>query len=402
MDQIEPIMQFLEIPDRLPYGAIDTIADETGIEANTLRDWRQKLKAPRAPDEPPWRPYQHRNQHRRALTDEQEAALAKMIREQYIDRHRYCPVSTVRCLALTMYYGATSELPDSLDDDDDEGSYGEEERPFKATHRWLTRFMAAHDLSLRDPHAQRRPTVDPESVEEFNLRIGDLLRLYEPWLVLNMDETSWKLVTVNIKTMADRGADGVSCWFPGDPKSCVTVIATIDAAGEKKALWIIARGMTDRCEARFRGLYGKRIEGGQLVITHQGCGWTSRDVAIRYLLWLSEITRGQPTVLVWDLFAAHRDAVVKEQARHLGIRLEFIPPGATGLCQPLDRRIFGILKQRAKARFDRRNLDWAQDEFRIGESIAILIECWDSITQEQVLSAWQHFQDPDEWITETS
>jgi hypothetical protein len=34
-------------PDRLPYGSIDTITHETGIEANTLRDWRQKLKGPR-------------------------------------------------------------------------------------------------------------------------------------------------------------------------------------------------------------------------------------------------------------------------------------------------------------------------------------------------------------------
>jgi hypothetical protein len=82
----------------------------------------------------------------------------------------------------------------------------------------------------------------------------------------------------------------------------------------------------------------------------------------------------------------------------LGIRVEFIPPGATGHCQPLDRRVFGILKQRAKARFDRRNLDSRPDEFRIAESIGILIECWDSISQEQVLSAWDHFHDPDERI----
>jgi hypothetical protein len=182
--------------------------------------------------------------------------------------------------------------------------------------------------------------------------------------------------------MAEREADGVSCWFPGNPKSCVTAIGTIDAAGEKKLLWVITRRMTDRCEARFRALYQKRVDGGQLIVTHQECGWTNRDVALGYLIWISRVTVGRPTILVWDLFTAHRDGVVIEQARNLGIRLEFIPPGATGLCQPLDRRIFGILKQRAKARFDRRNLDWAQDEFRIGESIAILIEYWDSITQE--------------------
>jgi transposase-like protein len=78
MDQIEPTMSFLESPDRLPYGAIERIAEETAIEANTLRDWRQELKGPCLPVEGPWRPYQNRNARRRAVTDEQEATLAKM------------------------------------------------------------------------------------------------------------------------------------------------------------------------------------------------------------------------------------------------------------------------------------------------------------------------------------
>jgi hypothetical protein len=103
--------------------------------------------------------------------------------------------------------------------------------------------------------------------------------------------------------------------------------------------------------------------------------------------------------LLWHLFAAHRDDFVKTQAQNLGIRLEFIPPGTTGLCQPLDRRIFGILKQRAGELFAQRNLDYRFDEYRIAQSIGILIEFWESITQDQVLSAWDHFRDREEQIT---
>jgi hypothetical protein len=51
------------------------------------------------------------------------------------------------------------------------------------------------------------PTIDPATIEEFNVRICDLIRLYEPCLVSNMDETSWKLINMNIKTIAERGAD---------------------------------------------------------------------------------------------------------------------------------------------------------------------------------------------------
>jgi hypothetical protein len=79
--------------------------------------------------------------------------------------------------------------------------------------------------------------INAETIEEFNVRICDLLRLCEPWLALNMDGTSWKLIHMNIKTITERGADRAACWFPGDSKYCVTAIATFGAAGEKKPLW---------------------------------------------------------------------------------------------------------------------------------------------------------------------
>jgi hypothetical protein len=49
--------------------------------------------------------------------DEQEAMVAWMIHEEFILPHRYCPPSTVRCLALTIHNSATGELPDGLDDE---------------------------------------------------------------------------------------------------------------------------------------------------------------------------------------------------------------------------------------------------------------------------------------------
>jgi hypothetical protein len=60
-----------------------------------------------------------------------------------------------------------------------------------------------------------------------------------------MDKTSWKLINRNINTIAEHGADGVACWFSGHPKYCVTAIATVDAAGERKPLWIIAKDLID-------------------------------------------------------------------------------------------------------------------------------------------------------------
>jgi hypothetical protein len=82
-------------------------------------------------------------------------------------------------------------------------------------------------------------------VGKFNIRICDLLELYEPWLGLNMDETVWKLINMNLKRIAENGFDDIHCWFIGDSKSCVAAVVRIDAAGETKPWWIIARGVTE-------------------------------------------------------------------------------------------------------------------------------------------------------------
>jgi hypothetical protein len=57
MDQTEPVFQFLEAPGRLSCRDIEKIASDTGIEANTIRDWPEKVKKPRSPDQALWRPY---------------------------------------------------------------------------------------------------------------------------------------------------------------------------------------------------------------------------------------------------------------------------------------------------------------------------------------------------------
>jgi hypothetical protein len=147
--------------------------------------------------------------------------------------------------------------------------------------------------------------------------------------------------------VADTGAEGISCLFDGDLKTLITAIATINAAGEKLPLWIVAKGKKARSENKYDRNCAKAVGEGKLKITHQQSGCVNNDVAKEYLKWLAEL-HGHPFVLLWDLFSSHRDPFVQETDQALGIRLEFVPAGATGELQLLDRRVFGSLKQRAR------------------------------------------------------
>jgi transposase len=55
-----------------------------------------------------------------------------------------------------------------------------------------------------------------------------------------------------------------------------------------------------------------------------------------------------PLVVILDVYPAHRTDAIRGMALALGIELVFIPPGCTDRLQPLDRRVFGVVKAYAR------------------------------------------------------
>jgi hypothetical protein len=134
--------------------------------------------------------------------------------------------------------------------------------------------------------------------------------------------------------------------------------------------------------------FAREIQTHKPVLTYHENGWADRIVANRYLDWLSDLAERQHLCLVWDCFSAHRDDLVKSRAEGKDITLEFIPAGLTDEWQPLDLRIFGSLKMQARALFDD---EWIRDdsvELIVAKAIQLLFRAWESITQEEILEAW--------------
>jgi hypothetical protein len=180
--------------------------------------------------------------------------------------------------------------------------------------------------------------------------------MWAPELVINMDETSWRQINAGRLTIDEKGAETVNCYFRPDLKTCLTAVAAITAAGEKLPLWILARGKTTRCETRHR----------------------SHDAIP------AAVNRG-------DLMVSHRCQETKDIAQLLQIQLEFIPEGMTGECPPLDRRIFGNLKSRARSRYAQ--MCCQGEDPTMEDSVAMLVDAWKSIGQEEVLDSRQPTQD---------
>jgi hypothetical protein len=111
-------------------------------------------------------------------------------------------------------------------------------------------------------------------------------------------------------------------------------------------------------------------------------------MARRYLQWLSDIAKGQNLCILRDLFYAYHEEEVKRKAEEVHIALEFIPSGLTDEWRPLDLRIFGSLKMRARRLFDDQWLRDESIELTVATSTALPLKAWDSIIQEEILGAW--------------
>jgi hypothetical protein len=244
---------------------------------------------------------------------------------------------------------------------------------FRASQSFIGGFRKRHKMSLRRPSFKRRPDVDETAIEAFILKVRDLLKVYPPDRVINIDETNWRMVNTGFLTWAKRGSKTVQCHIENDDKYGVTAIAGIDAMGNKLPLTVIGKGNTRRCLTRF-GL--GRLNDVRGVTSPSG--WTTGDVMCEYLTYLREEPYPTgPLVVILDVYPAHRTDMVRATAYALGIELVFIPPGCTDRLQPLDRRVFGVLKVYARQPWRRHNREQFGDKMTREQIAQNLSAAWD-------------------------
>jgi hypothetical protein len=168
-------------------------------------------------------------------------------------------------------------------------------------------------------------------------------------------------------------------------KEFFTAFGAISADGTKLPLWIITRGRTSRSHAKF----GDHDEGG-VRITHSESGWCTEDVMVAYLEWIhNNAAQSFPCALVLDAHPSDRKARVQQQAKELEIELFFVPAGGTARFQPLDLRIFGELKSRARAEFQQRFVRAGGCEAHYNMAMQVLCKCWRQIPAQNVRKAWE-------------
>ena len=376
------ILTDLSTEKRLKRGTLTGIASESGTHWETLRTWRKKLK--RNKEYKPFHKKPKEIRHVTTVTLPKEAMeqLLATLEEDYLSQNRYCPPTVLDQMARSAAISAGIAK-------------------FKASPTWRRRVLKEAGLTIRKPHPKRRTEPKDDKVASFLDDVDAARAEVGNDYMFNGDETCWRVFNGLLKTIAYKGADEVVVNATADAKTGITVLATITMSGEKLPLWLLAKGLTADCEVRFRNDSRLRheISGGNLIIKHTKNGWSDSGLAVAYLEWLNQRTKGHRCCLIWDVHPSHKNKVVAEKAAELDIGLRYIPSGQTGEWQPLDRKIFGAIKKQAHSRLNKMMSSRDLEGIDIIDAVKILCEVWAELSKETVLAAWDIY---DQRTTQTS
>jgi hypothetical protein len=353
-----------------------SILPKARIPQVTVFKWKAHWEADKT-----WRPWnmkENHGSHNRQFTDAQEAEIATRIITEYIEVGRLFTCGTFEAL-ITEYLA----------------HLGRDPAEFKCSHHFIQDFRARNGFSSRRFHTRRRnPSGTEADTHQWVRRIQDLLLEYQDTLslIVNCDETAWRILPSGLLTWAPIGADGVTVRLDGNEKDCVTVLASITASGDKLPLLAIAKGKTRRAEQNQLG------SGPTLIRDHSPSGWTTVETFSHYLdslagAYQGRIQPGRRLHLILDCYSVHRSKEIKEHAQRVQIKLWFIPAGHTDELQPLDRAVFGAIKSIFRRRFE--ELCRRSPNGRVTKSVAvrILIEIWENLSPAAIHSGWAIYGD---------
>lgn len=202
---------------------------------------------------------------------------------------------------------------------------------------WIKSFMKRNKLSWRQAHYARRAAIDNEYAALYIDFVAEAVCKYSWNFVFNMDETSCRINNGSKRTIAPIGLDDIVINAKRNNKECFTAIATY-TRNEIKKIIILTKGTEKSC-AKFKADHDVEV-----WPTNTKNSWVNESIMIRYLDFLHSITKGRPCALLLDVFKAHHTINVITRANELNIQLIYMPANGTSLFQPLDRKIFGIVK----------------------------------------------------------
>ena len=370
-EKIDIVMQLLDNKHYV-YGDGKLISMKTGIPTSTLSDWRRRKMT-----DANFNPLDKRtNIYKRIFTDEEEEDITEYILENIIKPG-----------ILFTNYDFKNLIMDAFNEkflyEDDYSKIPQ----FNASDGFVTDFKNRNNFVSRRLHAARRP-LNTSFDTIFTEQMKNLFEKVEPKYIVNIDETSWEVVPKIFKSWHIKGHDHVLRYIQANPKDRITVMAGIRADGIKLPLQFLAAGRTEKVLNTQIGDVNYHFG------SYSENGWCTKETFKDYLIGIREFYNFcEETIhVICDGYKAHISDEVIEFAHLNNIQLYFIPHGFTDQLQPLDVKIFGILKSTARRLFmDRYRQNPYQKRSKL-DACQDMVYAWEKIDMETIKQSFEQLK----------
>jgi hypothetical protein len=256
------------------------------------------------------------------------------------------------------------------------------------TPSWLTHALSRHRLAFgkarfRDP----QPPPDPVLVQAYRKQCQHWVDIVGPGLFFNLDEIAWRVSNPPRKVIGLIGQPR-RVHALADIRHSFTGVFIANASGDKLPAVVVKAVKTDRGLHRELLAYGRRC-----VMVKGGSGWATTSVICTIIeKVIVPATRGRQAVLALDVAGAHGTAEVQACLARNNIIPIWVPPRGTGLYQPMDVSVMGVVRACARRLWQqyRRNRGWA-NHTPLTPFVAIgqLIDCWEQVSKETIVKGFK-------------
>jgi hypothetical protein len=262
----------------------------------------------------------------------------------------------------------------------------------------VSRFLSVNNLVHRVvTHTAQRPPdeVQEDAKSHLVLAVPKCMGpTRNPRFVLNMDQTNSKFGNSPGQTIDQRGTRTINmCTGTDDSKRCTDAL-TVTASGEMITTMVIYKG------TRYGRIATRELRDHpqEMKYAMQPKAWFDEATMldwVDYVLkpYVATAPVGIIPILFLDSFKVHLLGSVTNAIQGLGVELKIIPPGCTGLVQPIDVGINKPFKANMRKIYTEwlleQDVDAAIPSASCLDVSAWILETVKGIKKEMIVNSWR-------------
>ena len=240
------------------------------------------------------------------------------------------------------------------------------DKKIRSKYSIVQRFLRTNKVSIRRKthEAQKHPQETQDLAEKFivSMRPFLLQSNQDKRFIINMDQTPIFFSMVPNTTLNRVGERSVNVRSSSSSTMRVTVALTVTAAGGLlPPMFVFKAKPGGHVQRELRNF----PEGAAYTVQHNT--WMDESVMLQWVdrvlkPWSETVPETIVPYLLLDSYKVHLMTTVTRQIESLGIEVDHIPGGCTGLAQPIDVRIGKPFKNRVRHKWEDWIMDGAIDE----------------------------------------